>query len=162
MRGGATIKPETLTAIESAQDAHANNSLAAEARTQFLMAYGELAKLAAPVTAESLRACSNECATPWKRWHWSVAKPYSEAERAVLRHHTWGSVALIVLLLVQIYWLIGATLISGIKRQDVHSTTQQPATVAQTSPTPAEAKTVIGVMNSSPIRTIAFDKLFER
>jgi hypothetical protein len=137
MRAGVTVTPETLAAIEDAQAADAT----ADARTKFLMAYGELAKLAAPVTAESLRACSNECATPWKRWPWSTAKPFSQAERAVLRHHTWGSVALIVLLLVQIYWLIGATLISGIKRQDVHPTTQQSANVTQTSATPVEAKT---------------------
>src|SRR5438477_5245601 len=99
MRGGVTIKPETLAAIEEAQATDATQSLTADTQTKFLVAYSEVAKLASPVTAESLRACSDECAAPWKGWPWSQPKPVSQAERAVLRHHRWAFAALIVLLL---------------------------------------------------------------
>jgi hypothetical protein len=141
MQQGITLAPETLSAIETARAAEAANTLTPDARMKFFAAYGTLAKLAAPVTAESLKACSIECATPWKRWFWLPPRNYSESEKAVLRHHTWAGIALIVLLLVQIYWLIGATLISGIKRQDQHPSDQQSAAVAQTTPTPAPART---------------------
>jgi hypothetical protein len=46
-----------------------------------------------------------------------------------------------VLLVVQIYWLIGATLVSGIKRQDQHPSAEQSTATAQASPTPVESKT---------------------
>jgi hypothetical protein len=141
MRAGITIDQETIDAVQQLQAGDATLPLSPEAKTKFLVAYGQLAKLAAPVTAESLRACSHECATPWKRWPWSEPKPFSQAERAVIRHHTWASAALIVLLIVQIYWLVGATLVAGVRRQDVHPTPNQPATVAQPSATPAVPKT---------------------
>ena len=134
MREGITIKPETLKAIEQGQATDPAHPLTADAKTNFFAAYSELAKLAAPVSAESLRACSDDCGTPWKRWPWSVPRKVSQAERAVLRHHAWASIALALLLVVQIYWLIGATLISGIKRQDVHP--DQSAVTTQASPAP--------------------------
>ena len=141
MREGVTIKPEILAAIEQGQAADPTHSPAPDAKTNFLAAYSELAKLAAPVSAESLRASSDECGTLWKRWPWSIPRKVSQAERAVLRHHAWASIALALLLVVQIYWLIGATLISGIKRQDVHSGPDQPAATAQSSPVPSSTKT---------------------
>ncbi|MEY2574044.1 MAG: hypothetical protein QOJ87_2257 [Verrucomicrobiota bacterium] len=136
MQRGISVSAETSAAIEAAQAADAAHPFDSAGRTKFSSAYSELARLAAPATADSLRACSNECAKPWKRWWWSDPKDYSLAEQAVLRHHTWGSIALIVLLVVQIYWLIGATLVSGIRRQqDNHPS----PTAAQLSPTPAPA-----------------------
>lgn len=141
MREGIAIKPETLKAIEQGQATDPAHPLAADAKTNFFAAYSELAKLAAPVSAESLRACSDDCGTPWKRWPWSVPRRISQAERAVLRHHAWASLALALLLVVQIYWLIGATLISGVKRQDVHPAPDQPAATTQASPTPAPTRT---------------------
>src|ERR1700686_2209440 len=141
MREGVTIKLETLAAIEQGQALDSTHPLAADAKTNFLVAYSELAKLAAPVSAESLRACSDDCATLWKRWPWSIPRRISQADRAVLRHNAWASVALAMLLVVQIYWLIGATLISGIKRQDQHPGPDQSTVTTQTSPTPAQTKT---------------------
>jgi hypothetical protein len=132
MQEGVPISQETLTAIEVVQHNDPATPLPADAKTKFVAAYSEIAKLASPVSAESLRACSENCAKPWKRWPWSVPKEVSEAERAVLRHHTWGAVALATLLCVQIYWLIGATLITGVKRQDRDVPGQ-----AEVSPTPA-------------------------
>ena len=136
MQEGVTIKPETLAAIQQGQALDPTAPLTADTKTNFFAAYSELAKLAAPVSAESLRACSDDCGTPWKRWPWSIPRRISQAERAVLRHHTWASLALALLLIVQIYWLIGATLVSGIKRQDVHAP-DQPAATSQASAAPA-------------------------
>jgi hypothetical protein len=137
MREGVTIKPETLAAIEQGQALDPTLPFAADAKTNFFAAYSELAKLAAPVSAESLRASSDDCGTLWKRWPWSIPRKISQAERAVLRHHAWASLALALLLVVQIYWLIGATLISGIKRQDIHPGPDQPAATTQATPMPA-------------------------
>lgn len=141
MREGVTMNPDTLAAIETAQAADAANRLAPEVNVRFLAAYSELAKLASPVNAQSLRACSDDFPTLWKRWPWSEPRKVSQADKTVLRYHTWASVALVVLLLVQIYWLIGATLFSGISRQDIHPNPTQTAQTAQTNPTPPETKT---------------------
>lgn len=141
MREGVTVTPETLAAIESAQGADATLPLNPDAKLKLLMAYSEVAKLASPVSAQSLRDCSDDFPTLWKRWPWSDPRKVSQADKAVLRHHTWGSVALAVLLVVQIYWLIGATLVSGIKRQDQHPSGEQSTATAQASPTPVELKT---------------------
>jgi hypothetical protein len=140
MREGVTVTPETLAAIENAQVADATGPLTADAKTKFLLAYSEVAKLASPVSAQSLRACSDDFPTLWKRWLWSKPREVSQADKAVLRHHTWAAVALAALLVVQIYWLIGATLVLGIKRQDQHPATEQAAATAQTSPAPVEPK----------------------
>jgi hypothetical protein len=138
MREGVPIKPEVLMGLArgSAPDA---GGLTDQEKSIFYGAYSELAKLASPVTAESLRACSDERAGTWKKWPWSTPQQLSLAERAVQRHHTWAFVALIVLLIVQIYWLIGASLISGIKQQNNDTGTEQSTPAAQT--TSAEATT---------------------
>lgn len=98
MREGVTVTPETLAAIESAQGADATVPLNPDARLKFLLAYSEVARLASPVSAQSLRDCSDDFPTLWKRWPWSEPRKVSQADKAVLRHHTWGSVALAVLL----------------------------------------------------------------
>ena len=134
MQEGATIKPETLAAIEQGKSLDPAVPTSADAKTKFFAAYSELAKLAAPVSAESLRASSDECGTPWKRFPWSIPRKISQAERAVLRHYAWATLALVLLLVVQNYWVIGATLISGIKLQDVHP--DQSAVTTQASPAP--------------------------
>lgn len=135
VREGATLKPEHLAAVAKAQAGAAAGTLSDQAKSDFYLAYSELAKLAAPVTAESLCACSDDCATNWKRWWWSAPRPVSLAERAVLKHHTWAAIALGTLLVVQVYWLVGSTLLSGL--QDV-SSPKPPATSApQSQATPA-------------------------
>jgi hypothetical protein len=139
IREGATLKPETLAAVAKAQAEAAAGKLSDQTKIDFYLAYSELAKLAAPVTAESLRACSEDCATDWKRWWWSDPKPVPLSERAVLKHHTWAAIALGTLLVVQVYWLIGSTLLSGL--QDVSPPKPPPASTPhnQASPTPAPA-----------------------
>jgi hypothetical protein len=147
MREGVPLKPEVLTGATGGRVPGAGGPTEGE-KGVFYAAYSELAKLASPVTAESLRACSDERAGSWKKWPWSTPQQLSLAERAVQRHHTWAFIALIVLLIVQIYWLIGASLIAGIKQQDNDTPTAESTPAAavttnnvQTSPTPAAAST---------------------
>jgi hypothetical protein len=133
---GVTVRPEVLAAVEQLRDEEVAKHSTPAARTAFCGAYSELARQASPVTAESLRACSEDCAGEWKRWPWSVPRKVSEADRAVLRHHTWASVALIVLLVVQSYWLVGSTLISGIRKQDQRADAAQVAVTNASTATP--------------------------
>jgi hypothetical protein len=136
---GITVRPEVLAAIEQMRDEETANQSTAGTRAGFFAAYSELARQAMPVTAESLRACSEDCAGQWKRFPWSVPRRVSDADRAVLRHHTWASVALIVLLVVQSYWLVGSTLVSGVRKQDQHADPSQVTATATPAPSASPA-----------------------
>src|SRR5205085_8828858 len=79
MREGITIKPEMLKAIEQGQATDPAHPLTADAKTNFFAAYSELAKLAAPGSAEGLRACSGDCGTPRNRFPCSVQRHVAAA-----------------------------------------------------------------------------------
>jgi len=151
-RYGVNIPTEALQTITAAKEAYKNGSLGAAEEAKFYTAFNDISKAIAPVTPASLDACLNERATTYKAWPWSKPISLSYAKAAVRRYHRTAFIALIVLLATQVYWVIGATLVSSIpqlnprqgqiSRENDRASAKPLPSIGplQSSPTPTDAE----------------------
>ncbi len=99
------IEPQILEKLINARRRVENKQeLSAEEETEFLIAYQELWKLVQPATAESIKANLRIAST--------FKGPISEARRTVNGYIVFTVFVLILLLIFQIYWVVGNQLIT--------------------------------------------------
>jgi hypothetical protein len=138
-RFGVNIPTEALQTIMAAKEAYKNGSLGAADEAKFYTSFNDISKAIAPVTPASLDACLNERATTYKAWPWSKAIPLSYAKVAVRHYHRTAFIALMALLAMQVYWVVGATLVSSIPQlnpQQSQSSRENDRGSAKPSPVP--------------------------
>lgn len=82
----------------------------------FWLAFNELSAVMAPVTAESLRYINERVQRPW----FSAFLPRAPAAQKVIRRmRAYTIVCLLALILTQIYWLVGSTMVRDAERLTV-------------------------------------------
>lgn len=106
------IDDETVNTFIKAKYLMQQNKWTPEAEAEFLTKYDKMAKIIAPVTIESLRSSMpasqiSDLSTDKKK--------SSSAEKAVFRYRTGAIISLLVLLVAQIYWIMGAGLREDLK-----------------------------------------------
>ena len=130
VRSGIAVDQGLLDKIIDAKVKLATGALSAADESALYQAVNTLAAKLAPVTAETLRACTDESAvsgkTFWRR------RPFtcSHARYSVRLQRRWALFALTLLLLAQIYWLIGSNLISRIPSLAEDTAPPAPATTS--------------------------------
>lgn len=135
-RYGVNVPTDAIQIITKAKESCKKGLLKAEQEAKFYGAFNEISKAIAPVTPASLEACLDESAVAYKRWPWSTATLMSHAKVAVRRYHRRAFIALIALLITQVYWAIGATLISSIPELNQKEQTSQENSRTAPKPSP--------------------------
>ena len=114
-QSGMELKAETAKTITHSKQLMVEGKLTGDDEALFYLAYQELAKLVSPVTVAGLRAAAEISCQTWCRELLHCKPTYmSEAKQAVSWYWRGTITCLIVLLLVQIFWLIGSTAVTAI------------------------------------------------
>ncbi len=101
--GVASLDPDLSQAIIDAKCVLANGHWSAEEENRFLINYDKLAKLVYPVTVESINAI-----IPQKSGQNGAKKPeQTKADKAVGWYRRYTMVALLLMLLAQLYFMLG-------------------------------------------------------
>jgi len=119
---GIDLLPETIEAIVRMRHCCENGQLPedlATLETRFVQATETLAKAVNPVTVMSLRASYDKrpdlsLTGRFRTLLWQSPSQVSLAALSVRRFRFWAFVALVLLLFVQIYWVIGSSLTSDV------------------------------------------------
>lgn len=119
---GIDLLPETIEAIVRMRHCCENGQLPEELatlETRFVQATETLAKAVSPVTVMSLRASYDKrpdlsLTGRFRTLLWQSPSQVSLAALSVRRFRFWAFVALVLLLFVQIYWVIGSSLTSDV------------------------------------------------
>ena len=144
VRSGINFDRALIDQIIAAKAKITDGSLSAVEECAFYQAVNTLTAKLAPVSAQTLRACSEEFGVIRKPFWRREPVKYSYARLSVRRHRVWALVALALLLITQIYWLIGNNLVSGIPHLDENTATvgaTPSAPVPSATPTSANAPT---------------------
>jgi hypothetical protein len=122
---GALTDTSVVNAIVEIKQQLAKQAVTEEGEAKFWASFNAIAKLVRPVTAESLRCTSGE----FDRTIFSLLahrRTACAAERAVRRYRRWAVGALLILIVIQTYYLVGSAIIADIEaipkgRDDVHA-----------------------------------------
>lgn len=140
VRTGLAIDQPLVDTIIDARGKIAGGTLTPAEESAFYLAVNTLAAKLSPVSAESLRACSPEFGVTKKSLWTREPYQWSKARLTVRNQRRWALFALGLLLVTQIYWLIGSSLVSHIPAlADGPVTAVQPADTVAT-PEKAEEK----------------------
>ena len=120
MREGLDVPQAVIDSLVQTQTLFEQQGIRDVHEAQFWTAFGTLSKLVAPVSVHSLRATMDSHATPppvnrflrWFRWG---DHTHSLARRAVMSYTIMTMSTLVFLLLIQIYWLFGVSVVDDIK-----------------------------------------------
>lgn len=114
VRSGINVDQALIDNIVEAKAKILNDTLTAAEESTFYQVVNTLAAKLAPVSAETLRACSDEFGVTKKSFWRREPVKCSHAKIAVRKQRLWAFVAFALLLVAQIYWLMGSNLISRI------------------------------------------------
>lgn len=106
--GGSELEPEITAVIIDSKYKAARNEWTEEVENRFMLNYDKLAKIVYPVTVESINAI-----IPAQSHKKRLA---TKAELAVAWYRRYTMIALLLLLISQIYWLFGHDLLSNLKQ----------------------------------------------
>jgi hypothetical protein len=110
-RFGVSIDSNLLSEITRTRHLFANGRLSPEDEAAFYRNFIALSKAAFPVTARSLRSCTVK--QEFRRWIF-LRRHQTAADRLLDIYRLWGFIALITLMVVQTYWVVGSYLIANI------------------------------------------------
>ena len=133
VRSGISIDSALVDKIIDVKAKMAAGSLSAADESSLYEAAKTLAANLAPVTAVTLRACSDDFPVDKKSFWTRKPLACSQARLSVRKQRRWALFALALLLVAQIYWLIGSNMISHIPSaaENVPPTTADTAQVAE-------------------------------
>lgn len=98
---GKEVKPEILTVLVNAQFAYEQGQWGEEQEVAFWQAYNDICSLVKPVSVDSLKAVTPTFDEKGKMQR-------SKAEQAVYQFRVFTIVVLFVLVIAQVYWLVGS------------------------------------------------------
>lgn len=108
---------DAVFGIAEAREAFDNDKLQGEAQKKFYVDFARLAAKLAPVTVSTLKSCLDEYGPGRRRWLvFGPCVPCSYARKAASLHRAWATAALILLLIVQSYWLVGSNLLAAVPK----------------------------------------------
>jgi hypothetical protein len=114
---GIHVPPEIIQQLVQGKALEQSNSWTAEAETQFWTAYNAISQIIRPVTTDSLRAATDTLQPTYFLFRLLGIKTYRSTSLAqsAVRRYTWlGLFWVILMLVIQIYSLIGNTLMNNI------------------------------------------------
>jgi hypothetical protein len=111
-RFGVAIEHNVLNVVTRARELFKQGLLHGEAEAEFYQNFIALSKAVYPVTVESLRSCMIE--RKFRNWVFWQCDPRTPAHRILEVHRAWGFIALITLMVVQTYWVVGSFLTASI------------------------------------------------
>jgi len=108
---------DAVEGIAVARECYGRGEFSADAQKKFYGDFSKLAAKVAPVTVSTLKASLEEYGPGRRRW-FGLGEHVrcSHAQRAGIFHRRWGMVALITLLVIQSYWLVGSNLLNAIPK----------------------------------------------
>jgi hypothetical protein len=119
---------DAVEGMAEARECYGRGEFSADAQKKFYADFSKLAAKVAPVTVSTLKASLEDYGPGRTTWFGLGERvPCSHAQRAGIFHRRWGMVALITLLVIQSYWLVGSNLLNAIPK---FSDTQQTALLA--------------------------------
>lgn len=138
MRDGLTVPPPIINDIVRTRSLVAGSAISDDQKAQFWAAFGELAKVVAPVTVSSLRATTDHDAPSRNRIIALLQRIgladscTSLARNAVMTYTVMTLFTVAVLLVLQIYWLFGVTITSNIEQLKADATANSELVVTTT------------------------------
>ncbi len=113
---GIELEEALVTTLVKARNEIDQGNLRPEREIEFWMAFDNLARLVQPVSVASLKATRAYNARRNKEGVISTQSP--KADRTIRVYQKWSVVILVLVLVVQIYWLIGSVIITAVT-QDI-------------------------------------------
>jgi hypothetical protein len=133
-RYAVNIPAEAIHTVTAIKEACGKGAVGAEQEANFYSAFNTISAAIAPVTPASLDACLTEIKVKPKWWQGpDDVAGMTYAKLAVYHYRRLAFAALIVLLVIQVYWVIGATLVSSIPQLNRKEGQSPPANSATTS-----------------------------
>lgn len=130
-RNAIKVDPKLIEKVVAARTSFRDGKLIGAAAADFHISYAQLAEALGPVTIGSIED-SVIRHTVQRRWFSLLGTKSikTQAERAVTTYRNFALIALAALLLLQIYWMIGAKLISDINaiKSEILNRASAPAT----------------------------------
>nr|VFK08784.1 MAG: hypothetical protein BECKLPF1236B_GA0070989_100429 [Candidatus Kentron sp. LPFa] len=107
-REGRVFDPALLDTLIRSKQLFGSEQFTTEAEVAFWLAYNELVKELRPISVESLEESLPPPVDSTKRWLRSRRQPPSAASRMVRRYRLLSAFSLVLILVAQVYWLIGS------------------------------------------------------
>ena len=108
---------DAVEGITQARDLFSRGELKGDAQKKFYADFSKLAATVAPVTVASLKASLEQYGPGRRTWFgFGRRVPCSYAQCAARSHRAWAMLALVSLLVVQSYWLIGSNLLNALPK----------------------------------------------
>lgn len=110
-RYGVPIDSSVLIGIADAREQFQRGELKGQKEAEFYEKFISLSRAVAPVSVKSLESCTEQRdLTDFFFWHRSE----TYADRTIRRHRVFGGIGLMLLILVQTYWVVGSYLTANI------------------------------------------------
>jgi len=114
---GMDVEKEIITTLVQSKHLHETGSWNPETETEFWLAFNAMTRAVKPVTIAGIRASMPMPVRPtfWhKIFHIKAGLHTSLARKAVRKYTWWGLFWVVVMLIIQVYSLIGSTLVDNI------------------------------------------------
>lgn len=110
-RSGLAIESTVLNAITRTRELFNRGKLRPEEASEFYQNFSALSKATYPVNVRSLKSCTiPRQSRTWLFWRTEETR----ADQALNRHRRWGFAGLLLLTVVQTYWVIGSFLTTNL------------------------------------------------
>ncbi|MCZ6862913.1 MAG: hypothetical protein O7I42_22050 [Alphaproteobacteria bacterium] len=124
-REGISINTKVISAVVGAKEGLTAGNWSAVAETEFWSAYATLAKAVQPTTVVSLVTMESEVLTRpgWRFWGPKQNIPTPNILKR--KFQSWALVSLAILLIVQVYWVFGNTVVNRLDKIEIELNTIQ-------------------------------------
>jgi hypothetical protein len=108
---------EAVEGVAEARELFTKGELKGDAQRRFYASFSKLAATVAPVTVATLKASLEQYGPGRRSWFGLGPRvPCSYAQCAARSHRAWAMLALVTMLVVQSYWLIGSNLLNAMPK----------------------------------------------
>jgi hypothetical protein len=157
-RNGIEVKGDLVDRITATRAALSKGNIPEKEEAKFYEAYTKLAHSLGKITVSSIRDSRPEFGTERRKYIWFGPKErLSNAQRAVGRARWQTIIGLVILLIVQIYWLWGSTLIDGLRAFESRDAELKKSNLANA--TDQERANVEAEKNNQFLRFMTLDRL---
>jgi hypothetical protein len=117
VRNNVSGVQDAIAGVAEGREVYDRGELRGEAQRKFYVSFAQLAARVSPITVGTLKSCLGEYGPGRRTWFGLGPRVQcSFAQRAAKHYRTWAMVALVLLLFVQSYWLIGSNLLAAVPK----------------------------------------------
>lgn len=113
VKSGLEIDEESTREVAKMRESVEKGTVSLEAEVDFWVAFDHIARKVSPVTVSSLR-CSHDVYGVKSLFRFWDRRPVSHAKRAISRFRLLSFIALLFVVIFQIYWSVGVTILRDI------------------------------------------------